>query len=354
MDLSIVIPLYASSDHIRRCLDGLEVAIRRAGDGLGLTTEVICVDDASGDDGPRLAERHALSPAILSLPENLGFAGAANTGLREARGEWVALLNQDTEPHPDWIVAALSPDWPGQVAALASSLVEMDRPDILESAGNGYTRAGVATLLGMGRRLELDREPGRVFSACAAAAFYRRSALDQVGLLDQSLGAYLEDVELGFRLNLAGLETWHVPGSLCRHAGSATYGRHSWRATFLTSRNIEQVFFTCMPRRLLRQSLAAHLLTGLLHLFKYRSGFGLAYVAGKVAALARAGHMRRRRAQVQEGSVADGQAMAGVLSPARRHPGFLKPLSRPRREAASKAASEEAQKAGPTGQDATD
>ena len=101
-----------------------------------------------------------------------------------------------------------------------------------------------------------------------------------------------------FVLNLAGYRTMYLPGSVCRHAESASYGHHSGRAVYLSSRNLELTYFACMPGPLLLQTLPVHILTAMLHVFKYPRSLGLPYIRGKLAAILRMGEILRRRAEI--------------------------------------------------------
>ena len=125
---------------------------------------------------------------------------------------------------PDWLeraVAALEGE--RGAAAVATKLVDLEDPAILYSAGDVLRRDGVCEQRG---RFERDSgrydTPGEVFSACAAAALYRRAAVQAAGGFDERLGTYLEDVELGLRLRLAGWRCRWEPRAVARHAGGGS------------------------------------------------------------------------------------------------------------------------------------
>jgi GT2 family glycosyltransferase len=184
--------------------------------------EVLVVDDGSTDDSAAIAE--AAGARVLRLAENGGFARAANAGVAAVSAEAVALVNTDVVLDANWLERAVGALEPG-AGAVATKMVDLEDPRVLYSAGDVLRRDGVCEQRG---RFELDRgaydEPGEVFSACAGAALYRRAAVLGAGGFDERLGMYLEDVELGLRLRLAGWGCAWEPRAVARHAGAGSSG----------------------------------------------------------------------------------------------------------------------------------
>jgi GT2 family glycosyltransferase len=185
-------------------------------------SEVLVVDDGSTDGSAAIAE--AAGAQVLRLERNGGFARAANAGIAAVSSEAVALVNTDVVLAPHWLECAAEALRDGD-AAVATKMVDLDDPTVLYSAGDVLRRDGVCEQRG---RFERDKgiydEPGEVFSACAGAALYRRAALEAVGGFDERLGMYLEDVELGLRLRLAGWGCAYEPNAYSQHAGGGSSG----------------------------------------------------------------------------------------------------------------------------------
>jgi len=216
--------------------------------------EVVVVDDGSGDGTAEwLAERFP-EARVVALRENRGFCRAVNAGIRASRGRVVALLNDDTVPAQDWLaalVAALEAD--AGLGFCASRMVAHDRPNVLDGAGDGYSRHALAFRVGRGEP-DLGRYgPRRVLWASGGASAYRRAVLDEIGLLDESFHAYYEDVELGLRVASAGWRGQYVPESLVRHVGSFS-DAGAW-STMLTTRNALLVVAKHWPAALIVRNL---------------------------------------------------------------------------------------------------
>jgi GT2 family glycosyltransferase len=180
--------------------------------------EVLVVDNGSSDGSVAWLRERAVP--VLELGRNTGFAHAANRGIRAVGSGAVALVNTDVELAPDWLARAARrlEDDPG-LASVATKMVLMrEGPPVLDDAGDVLRRDGVAEQRGHlrpdGPRFDV---PGEVFSACAGAGLFRRAAVLGVGAFDERLFAYLEDVDLGLRLRLAGWRCAYEP-AVARHA----------------------------------------------------------------------------------------------------------------------------------------
>jgi GT2 family glycosyltransferase len=173
------------------------------------------------------------------LGENKGFSVAVNAGIRASCAEYVALLNNDTETDPGWLKALVKAvEAHPEAGFFASKLVDFYDRRVLDGVGDVLRRSGLPYRRGHG---EPDRgqydEAAFVFGACAGAALYRRSMLDNIGLFDEDFFANCEDGDLSFRAQLAGYRCLYVPGAVVYHMGSATFGKRSPTSTRLGTRN---------------------------------------------------------------------------------------------------------------------
>lgn len=222
-------------------------------------SEIIVVDDASPDAVASATARAVSGVRVVRLDRQRGFAAAANAGIRASQGAVVEMLNDDTEVQPGWADAALR--WFDNIHVGAVAPLVLGWPDgqLIDSAGDCYYIGGFASKRGHGQRLtEPFLEPCRVFGASAAAGFFRRAALDRVGLFSETFGSYFEDVDLAFRLNRAGFHAVCEPASRVLHHVSASYGRVGRKLLQRQSCNEERVFWRNLPDPVLWQALPKH------------------------------------------------------------------------------------------------
>lgn len=216
--ISVVIPTWNGAHHLPTCLQALRRQTLPA-------HEIILVDNASTDNTRELVARDFPEVRLIALPHNKRFAGACNVGIRAANGELIALLNNDTEADPHWLenVAATFERHP-EAGFVASKLRLFDRRDRLHSAGDFYSRRGVPGNRGVWQIDDGRYDTEYVFGACGAASVYRRSMLDQIGLLDESFEFSCEDVDLSWRAQLAGYKCAFAYNAVVYHKVSATGG----------------------------------------------------------------------------------------------------------------------------------
>jgi GT2 family glycosyltransferase len=186
--------------------------------------EVILVDNGSTDGSVELIRATYPQIRLIVNERNLGFAVGNNQAIRASQSEFVATLNNDTEVAPDWLEQlVMAMKGRSQVGACMSKMLFADRPTTINSAGILLDRLGIAwDRLGGQPDDPTTSAPQMIFGACAGAALYRRAMLDEIGLFDEDFFAYLEDVDLAWRAQLADWETLYVPTAQLYHFHSAT------------------------------------------------------------------------------------------------------------------------------------
>ena len=259
MSVSVVVVNWNSRDLLAKCLRHLRIQTV-------LPERVFVVDNASQDGSANIVDSSDWI-RVLRMPKNLGFAAGNNRALDQCSTEFVALLNPDAFPEPDWIARMLDAarKYP-EVAAFGSRQVFHDNPHALDGIGDTYHITGLARRSGHGRmQTPTDFISQEIFSPCAAAAMFRRVTLESVGGFDEDFFCYAEDVDLGFRLRLTGHNARYVPEAVVRHVGSATSGgKHSDFAVYHGHRNLVWTYVKNMPGPLFWFLLPLHLLLNLI------------------------------------------------------------------------------------------
>jgi GT2 family glycosyltransferase len=262
------------------------------------------VDNGSTDDSVGFTERNFPEVRVVPLNDNRGFSAAVNAGIRVSEAEYVALLNNDTEVDPGWVEALVcAAESHPEAGLFASKLVDFHDRCLLDGAGDALRRSGLPYRIG---HRELDHRQFEkktfVFSACAAAALYRRALFEEIGLFDEDFFAYCEDGDVSFRAQLAGYRCLYAPGAVVYHIGSAsTGGKRSPTATRLGTQNGVNLLVKNLPTALVWRSLPS-LLAGQLSrvLVTSFSSSGLrAHLNGLAGAWRLLPRMLKKRKEIQ-------------------------------------------------------
>ena len=305
--ISVIIVNWNRRELLRACLRSL------AGQR-GVDFETIVVDNGSTDGSAEAAESEFGARVIRNL-ENRGYCAANNQGIAEARGDFIALLNNDAEAEPGWLRAlADACSRRDDIGMAASKVLVWEDPRRIDKAGHlifpdGQNRGRGAGALDQG---QFDREE-EVLWPDGCAALYRKRMLDEIGGFDEDFFAYGDDAELGLRARIAGWRCLYAPGAVVRHRRGATLGRDSVRRLELIERNRLLLAMKLFPWSLLWLNpvfFAARLAAGLAaarrgagdtaHFPGWRGQWTMAcaLLRGDAAALRMAPRMLRKRAEV--------------------------------------------------------
>lgn len=286
---TVVVPAWNSRDWLPGCLDGLRRQSCRP-------AATIVVDDGSTDGTADLVRERYPEVELVALGENRGFAHAANLGVDRAASPYVALLNADTRPEPDWLARLVErlDAGPAEVVAVASRMLKLADPALIDDAGDELSWYGSARKRGHGRPAGEYATAGEVLSACGGAALYRRQTFLAVGGFDETYGSYFEDLDFGLRCRVLGYRAVYEPAAVVLHQGQ---GSGLPRASYVraVTRNRLLTVVKNIPARLLAQH--SHRLSwGQLYFFvAYRRPLQSALGwAGFLRALPRALGERRR------------------------------------------------------------
>ncbi|MGA2470502.1 MAG: glycosyltransferase family 2 protein [Solirubrobacteraceae bacterium] len=279
---------------------------------------VYVIDDASTDDSREYVEREWPQVKFIAHSDNVGVTRNMNRGISSATTTYVALLNNDLELDPDWLVVMRGAlEAHPEAAAADCKMLDYYQRDRLDGAGDELTSYMLPGRRGNG---ELDRgqydEPGEVFSVCCGAALFRASAFEEVGPFDADLFAYYEDVDWGFRARLLGYCARYVPAAVAFHMGSATTSREPGRWSHLFPRNQVYVVIKDLPARLAFRYWP-RILVGELYWLgtDMRRGLGLKHLKGWWQALFMTSLALRKRREIQARRRVSVEALEAALAP---------------------------------------
>jgi len=199
--------------------------------------EVILVDNGSTDGSIRYVEEEFPMIKIIHNEKNLGFAEANNQGIMVSRGEYIALLNNDTRPKRNWLAELVRVADENPRFGMFASKILLPSGKI-DSAGCLLYPDGIGICRGRWQenRGQYDQIETVVFpSGCAA--FYRRQMLDQIGPFDERFFMYCEDTDLGLRARAAGWGCLYIPTAVVTHLYSQSSSAYSLKKAFYVERN---------------------------------------------------------------------------------------------------------------------
>ncbi len=295
--LFVVIPNWNGAEMISACLTSLQKQ--------SLKASIIVVDNGSVDESIKIIEEQFPTVYLIKLPQNTGFAGGVNTGIRYALGQGayaVALFNNDAVADKEWLSELVTTmDSDHKIGIISCKQLRSDKKHI-DSTGDFYTIWGMPFPRG---RNQIDKgqydisEP--IFSAPAGATLYRATMFKKIGLFDEKFFAYYEDVDISFRGQLAGWKIIYQPKAVVYHHVSATSDKLGGFTRYHATKNFYLLYAKNMPGWLFWKYLplfviqAARLLAS-----SVLKGGGWAYLRGLVRAVLLTPHIILERYRIQK------------------------------------------------------
>jgi len=247
--VSIIIPHHGGWKILENCLISLEESTYP-------NLEIILVDNASPDDSIQKLRGKFPEVRVVESAKNRGFSGGCNLGSKEAKGEYLLILNNDTIHEPDWIepLVQILEENP-KISSVQPKIKNIDSPQFFDYAGacGGYmdwlcfpfARGRIFT------EVEKDEQQydttEKIFWASGTAFLTRRSIFHQLSGFDEILFAHMEEIDYHWKSQLAGYEVWVEPKSVIYHHGGATLPAASPQKTYLNHRNSLVLLLTNKP-----------------------------------------------------------------------------------------------------------
>lgn len=271
---TIIIPNYNGLKFMEMCMSALEKQTCK-------DFEILVVDNGSTDGSVEWLKENEI-PSIF-LPENTGFSGAVNVGIKASKTPFVILLNNDTEAKEGYVEALIREiERSPKIFSVSPKMIQLYHKELMDDGGDMYSIMGWAYQRGVGQEIERYNRACNVFSACAGAAIYRREVFEEIGYFDEMHFAYLEDIDVGYRAKIAGYYNRYCPSAEIYHVGSGTSGsKYNEFKVRLAARNNVYLNYKNMPGwQLLLNSIPIGLgILGKYFFFK-KKGFEKEYVGG--------------------------------------------------------------------------
>ena len=310
---SIIIPHLNGKQHLQECLGSLR--------GQTFTDfEVILVDNGSSDGSQEFVKTHFPEVRLLELGENRGFTGACNVGYNFALGDIIVLLNNDTMTDERWLekLADAFRRVP-EAGSVASKMLLFDQQDVIHSAGDYYRVDGIPGNRGVWQKdAPKYNEEMFVFSACGGAAAYRRELLCEIGFLDNDFYFSCEDVDLAWRIHLAGHKVLYAPQAVIYHKLKASSGPGPL-SSYYDGRNFLYIIWKNYPFSLLRRHwpeiFQAQLAISRDALKSWRGQAARARLRGQLAGLWGIFKMLRKRSEIQTARCIDDRTLEALFTP---------------------------------------
>lgn len=241
--VDVIIPHYNGKQILTNCLASLEQSTYK-------NIKVWVVDNGSTDDSAEYVKKKFKWINIISPGLNLGYAGGCNYGYEKTQGKYVIFLNNDTEHEPDWIAhLVFFAEENDEVAAIQPKVLSIQGRnegkkvfDYAGAAGGLMDHFGYPYAYGrMMNHVEDDvgqyDNPRQIFWASGTAMFLRRDTVEKVGVFDEDFFAHMEEIDLCWRLQIAGYKIYSQPRSVVYHYGGATLRSGSEKKIYLNHRN---------------------------------------------------------------------------------------------------------------------
>jgi GT2 family glycosyltransferase len=293
-EMSVIVLNWNGKHFLETCLTALRRQTFR-------DFETILVDNGSTDGSAEYVRANCPEVNLVELRENRGFTGGNIAGYEHARTDLIVLLNNDTEADERWLeeMHKASREYPN-TGIFASKMMQFEDRERIDMCGFDLSMVGPGVDLGRG---ELDgpewNEPRKVFGACAGAAAYRRSLIEDIGFFDADLFMTFDDMDLSFRAQLRGYECMFIPGAIVYHYASPTITKYPATKAYYSQRNIDVVYLKNMPLALILLALPKRLIFEIgCAVYFFRLGVGAAFLKAKLDVIRGLPSVLRKRREI--------------------------------------------------------
>ena len=236
MDFSVIIPNFNGAQFLTNFLKSLLAAAKHCP---GTNLEIILSDNASTDNSLSVFKKY--SDKFIVHQTNLGFGEAVNRGVKLATKPYIIVANNDLKLDQGWFIEITKIINKSPKVACFYGLVLNKTGDRIESEGFKFFSSGRCVNINNGQKFVIRNLklliPQNIWGAPASLIVYRRSVFEKLNGFDSRFFAYIEDVDLAYRLHHAGFITSYIPQAISYHLGGATSHKMGNLRAYMTLRN---------------------------------------------------------------------------------------------------------------------
>ena len=212
--VSIIVLNYNAGELLLNCIDSLKKSKYT-------NLEILVVDNISSDNSQKKCKERFPDIKLIQNNKNLGYCGGNNVGVREANGEFIIILNPDTIIEPNCINELIFAYNKFGEGLYQPKILSLDEENIIQSTGNMLHVFGFGFARDKGRKVvEKVEDIEKIGYASGTCLFTSKDVIDKVGLLDEFLFLYHDDLDLGWRAAQIGISSFYVPKSKIFHVES--------------------------------------------------------------------------------------------------------------------------------------
>jgi len=212
--VSVIVLNYNAGELLLNCVDSLKKSKYT-------NLEILVVDNISSDDSQKKCKEKFPDIRLIQNEENLGYCGGNNVGIKEVTGEFIVILNPDTIVDPNWLNGLISAYEKFGEGLYQPKILSLNEKDIIQSTGNMLHVFGFGFARDKGNKvIEKKEEIERIGYASGTCLFTSRKIIEKIGLLDEFLFLYHDDLDLGWRAAQIGINSYYIPDSKIFHVES--------------------------------------------------------------------------------------------------------------------------------------
>lgn len=241
-EVSIIIPNWNGKHLLKKCLSSIGKQTYR-------DFEILVIDNGSVDGSQNFIKKNFAQVNLIELKNNIGFASAVNLGIKICTGNYMVLINNDTKVDKNCIKYLVSAAKKNKSAGMiAAKILQLDKPKLIDSAGDYIDAVGHANNLGYGEEDGMEFEKGKyVFLVSGGGCLIKRKVFESIGFFDPDYFAYMEDVDFSFRAQLYGYKAFFEPKAVIYHKHKATSSKYPAFTEYLQYRNMTMTIIKDFP-----------------------------------------------------------------------------------------------------------